>query len=86
MADLVRGVAVEVVGEDNLVEAEPKMGAEDFSYFLLERPGTFYFVGSNNEERGLIWGHHHPRFDIDEAVLGVGVESLAKVALRYLES
>lgn len=86
MADLVREVAADVVGKDNVIAAQPKMGAEDFSYFLLERPGAFYFVGSNNEERGLIWGHHHPRFDIDEAVLGVGVESLAKVALRYLES
>ena len=28
------------------------MGAEDFSYFLLERPGCFFNVGSRNEERG----------------------------------
>ncbi len=86
MADLVREVAAEVVGAVNVVVATPKLGAEDFSYFLIERPGAFYFVGSNNEERGLIWGHHHPRFDIDEAVLGVGVETMTKVALAYLES
>ena len=86
MTELVREVVTEVVGAENVIEAEPQMGAEDFSYFLRERPGSFFFIGSKNEERGLTWGHHHPRFDIDEAVLGVGVESLARTALRYLQS
>ena len=85
MIELVREVAGDVVGAENVVNAEPRMGAEDFSYFLQERPGAFFFVGSNNEARGLTWGHHHPRFDIDEAVLGVGVETLAQTALRYLD-
>jgi amidohydrolase len=84
MIELVREVVTDVVGAENVVDAEPRMGAEDFSYFLLERPGAFYFVGSANDERGLTWGHHHPRFDIDEAVLGIGVETLAQTALRYL--
>jgi amidohydrolase len=86
MTELVREVVTEVVGAENVIDAEPQMGAEDFSYFLRERPGSFFFIGSKNEERGLTWGHHHPRFDIDEAVLGVGVESLARTALRYLQS
>ena len=86
MTELVREVITEVVGAENVIDAEPQMGAEDFSYFLRERPGSFFFIGSKNEERGLTWGHHHPRFDIDEAVLGVGVESLARTALRYLQS
>lgn len=85
MTELVREAVGEIVGAENVITAAPRMGAEDFSYFLQERPGAFYFVGSNNEERGLTWGHHHPRFDIDEAVLGVGVETLAQTALRYLE-
>lgn len=84
MADLVRDAAIEVVGEERALMGAPKMGAEDFSYFLEERPGAFFNVGSKNEERGLIWGHHHPRFDIDEESLGTGLETMATTVLKYL--
>ncbi|MDQ3693003.1 MAG: amidohydrolase [Chloroflexota bacterium] len=86
MTDLVREVVTEVVGAENVIAAEPQMGAEDFSYFLERRPGSFFFIGSNNAERDLTWSHHHPRFDIDEAALAIGIESVAKTALRYLET
>jgi amidohydrolase len=84
MTALVREEAAKVVGEENVKDAPLLMGAEDFSYFLEAVPGAFWFVGSNNPERGLVWGHHHPRFDIDEAVLPIGMESMVNVALRYL--
>ena len=79
-------VAAEVVGAENVIEAPPMMGAEDFSYFLEQKPGCFYFVGSANEERGLNWGHHHPRFDIDEESMANGMEVMVRTVLRYLES
>lgn len=84
MAELVREVATEVVAPEQVVRPDPTMGGEDFAYFLRERPGCFWFVGTRNEERGLTYGHHHPRFDIDEAALPIAIESLAAVTLRYL--
>lgn len=84
MTELVREVLAEIVGPDNVINPPLQMGAEDFSYFLERVPGAFWFVGSQNVERGLTWGHHHPRFDIDEDVMMYGIESLVKVALRYL--
>lgn len=86
MANLVREVARDVVGEPRLIDRGPSMGGEDMAYFLQEVPGCFFRIGSNNPERGLIYGHHHPRFDIDEAALPVGVAMLASVALRYLST
>ena len=64
----------------------PTMGAEDFSYFLQERPGCFFFVGTQNDDKGLVWGHHHPRFDIDEEGLANGIEVMVRVVERYLNS
>ena len=84
MAELVREEAARIVGEGGVRQAPLMMGAEDFSYFLEEVPGAFWFVGSQNPERGLVWGHHHPRFDLDEAALAIGIESMTNVALRYL--
>lgn len=86
MTDFVMSVATEVLGADKVSVAAPKMGAEDFSYFLEERPGCFFFVGTRNEERGLVWGHHHPRFDIDEEGLVAGIETMTTVVTRYLNS
>jgi amidohydrolase len=45
------------------------MGSEDFSFVLDKVPGCFFFIGSANQEKGLIAGHHHPKFDFDETVL-----------------
>ena len=84
MAELVRQEAEKVVGEEGVHEAPLMMGAEDFSYFLEQVPGAFWFVGSQNPERGLVWGHHHPRFDLDEAAMAIGMETMVNVALRYL--
>ena len=38
-----------------------------------------------NEEKGFVWGHHHPRFDIDEASMTTGVEVMTSVVLNYFE-
>lgn len=84
MADLVREAAREVMGEENVLDRPPAMGAEDFSYFLLEKPGCFFNVGCRNEERGIVWGHHHPRFDVDEESLGYGVATMVNTVLKYL--
>lgn len=83
-AKLIRGVAGTIVGEDKVVSPPPSMGGEDFSYFLMERPGAMFMVGSKNPERGLIWGHHHPKFDIDEDSLAVGLEVMAATVETYL--
>ncbi|HLU35726.1 MAG TPA: M20/M25/M40 family metallo-hydrolase, partial [Thermomicrobiales bacterium] len=73
-----------VVGPENVIEGTPRMGAEDFSYFLEQKPGSYFFVGHRNEERGITWGHHHPRFDVDEESLGVGLATMAESVLTYL--
>jgi amidohydrolase len=83
-AKLIRDVASGIVGADHVVSPPPSMGGEDFSYFLMERPGAMFMVGSNNPERGLIWGHHHPKFDIDEDSLAVGLEVMAVTVETYL--
>jgi amidohydrolase len=86
MAALARAAAVEVVGEDHIVDGIRTMGGEDFSAFLKRVPGCFIAVGSRNRERGLVWDHHHPRFDVDEASLEIGAEVLLRAARRFLES
>lgn len=84
MAALVREVATEIVGAENIVD-EQTMGGEDFSEVLERVPGCYFFVGSRNEEEGKVHPHHSPYFDIDERALPIGTRILTGVALRYLE-
>jgi amidohydrolase len=86
MNEIVRAAAREVVGPEMVVEEDLHMGAEDMSYFLEAVPGSFFYVGSKNPDKGLVWGHHHPRFDIDEESLGNGIQTMAGAAIGYLNS
>jgi amidohydrolase len=84
MAKVAHEVAAEVVGAANVLTDVRTMGGEDFSAFLARVPGCFIAVGSRNEARGLVHDHHHPRFDVDEACLGIGGEILLRLARRFV--
>ena len=76
-----RLAANQVFGEGQVHEPAPLAAAEDFAYFLERLPGAFILVGAGNAERGITAPHHSPRFDIDESVLPLGAELLARLAL-----
>ena len=85
MARLVADVAHQVVETPLGVVPECQtMGGEDMSFFLQEVPGCYFFVGSANSDRGLAYPHHHPRFDFDEAALGMGVEIFVRCVEKFL--
>jgi amidohydrolase len=75
----------DVFGEDTLEIMPPNMGGEDFSAYQQRAPGTFFFVGAGNEEKGIVHPHHHPRFTIDEDALGYGVKMFVNATFRLLD-
>ncbi len=79
-----RAVFQAVAPDIQLIRNFQTMAAEDMSYFLEAVPGTFFFVGSANPERGLDYPHHHPRFDFDEAAIPLAVELLAAAVAAYV--
>jgi len=81
MANFVLDVAKQTLGKDKVVDIDPVMGGEDFSYFLEKVPGAFLFLGAGD---GLDLPHHHPGFDIDEKVLPLGALLMTSLALEYL--
>ena len=59
------------------------MGGEDFSYYLQNKPGCFFFVGSApNENEILSTPHHCSHFNIDERALLIG----ASVYVNLIEN
>jgi carboxypeptidase Ss1 len=65
---------------------KPLLGGEDFSRFLLEAPGTFYFLGTINPAKGCVYPNHSSKFKVDEDVLKYGAASLAMLALEFTKS
>lgn len=82
--ELVRNVLSQPFKEENIVEFQPTMGAEDFSYFLNEKPGTYFRVGSQNEDEATHFPHHHPKFDFDERALMNISKSFVTIVSHYL--
>ncbi|MBI1764627.1 MAG: amidohydrolase [Acidobacteria bacterium] len=74
-----------VLGEANLSEPKPQMGAEDFSMYQKVIPGFFYFLGVGNKAKGITGMIHTPEFDADEESLVIGVRAMANVLLDYLD-
>lgn len=61
------------------------MGAEDMAYMLEKVPGCFFFVGSANDDKNLNYGHHHPKFDFDEAALPRAAALMAGAVADFLK-
>ena len=65
-------------------EAPMSMGAEDFSYYLEKVPGVFIILGIRTEGKGIIYPHHHPKFNVDEDILWKGTALHTLLAYNYL--
>jgi amidohydrolase len=62
------------------------LAGEDFSEFADRAPSAFCFVGAGHPGKEVVYPHHHPRFDIDENALRIGVELIVKSALYFFEN
>ena len=83
-AELVRETAAEALGEESVPEVEPSMAGEDFSRFLKEIPGAFYWLGCAKEGVATPKPLHDPEFYFNEDAIEVGVETMTKVTVNAL--
>ena len=75
-----------IYGPENLAIANRITGAEDFSFYVQEVPGFFFFIGGRPEdipEQEAI-PNHSPFFYVDEAALLPAVRAMSRLALDYL--
>lgn len=80
---LVEEAGLEAWGQDRvLILSEPSMGAEDFSLYLQQAPGTMFRLGVGSPNL-LNPPLHHPEFLVDESAILTGVITLAYAAYKY---
>jgi amidohydrolase len=87
VTEVVYQAATASVGNDKVDTGQEVMttASDDMAYFLDTVPGCYFIVGAHNEAKGADFPHHHPRFNVDEEALPVGVEVLARAAMEYLK-
>lgn len=76
-----RDIAQSLWGKEYLIEEDPQMGSEDFSYYIQKVPGTYCFLGCGGEREPSPYAHHSPKFRIDEDVLWKGAAQHAAMVL-----
>ena len=81
--EFARQVALDLVGEDNVVwNLDPSMGAEDFSFMLQQKPGAYLRLGQGGAESGCFL--HNTRYDFNDEVIPLGAGLLAALAERAM--
>ncbi len=79
-----RGFAVEYLGEENVLDLDIWMAAEDFAYYSQVADSCFYRLGTRNESRGITSSVHTPTFDVEESALQLSTGLMAYLAIKQL--
>ena len=90
-ADFARGVMAGLVGAERVIAQEPTMGAEDFSYMLMAKPGCYVFLG-NGDGTHRDMGHgggpcmlHNPSYDFNDALIPLGASYWVRLTEAWLK-
>lgn len=89
--DFAVSVITDLVGAGHVdTQIDPTMGAEDFAFMVLEKPGCYVFLGNGDGDHRAV-GHgmgpcqlHNPSYDFNDALIPVGVSYWVKLAQRFL--
>jgi hippurate hydrolase len=89
-AEFARKVMACIVGEAHVQAQEPTMGAEDFAYMLMAKPGCYVFI-ANGDGAHREMGHgggpcmlHNPSYDFNDALIPLGATYWVRLAEAWL--
>jgi len=82
-ADFARAIAEEVAGRESVrTDLAPSMGAEDFGFMLMDKPGAYLWIGNGPGSGGCML--HNPHYDFNDAILPLGVRFWRALVQRRL--
>ncbi|HJU17859.1 MAG TPA: M20 aminoacylase family protein [Stellaceae bacterium] len=81
--EIAAAAAASLVGDGNVQrDLLPSMGAEDFAWFLQNRPGAYIWIGNGAAEGGAML--HNPHYDFNDAILPLGASYWVRLAETVL--
>ena len=91
-ANFAAKVMGDIVGSANVQPQEPTMGAEDFSYMLLAKPGAYCFIANGEGDHRAI-GHgggpcmlHNPSYDFNDDLIPLGATFWVRLVEESLKA
>ncbi len=85
LTEKIKQLGIEFLGEENVIDLDLRMTAEDFAYFSHLKPSCFYRLGIRNESKGVISNLHTSTFNIDEDSIEIGMGLMAWIAFNQLK-
>ncbi|MCL3778797.1 amidohydrolase [Prolixibacteraceae bacterium JC049] len=82
---IAKSAAEEILGADKVVDMGLRMTCEDFAYYSLDYPVTFYRIGVKDPSANETSALHTSTFDIDETALKAGMKSMTAIAINLLK-
>ena len=86
LTEKTRNLAIEYLGQENVVDLDIWMAAEDFAYYTQHIDACFYRLGVANESKNITSSVHTPTFNIDENALELGPGLMAWLAINHLNT
>lgn len=85
LTEKVKNYAVEYLGEENVLDLDIWMAAEDFAYYSQVTDSCFYRLGTSNESKKVgMSSVHTPTFDVDENALNTSTGLMAYLTVKEL--
>ncbi|KAG9408928.1 hypothetical protein AC1031_020834 [Aphanomyces cochlioides] len=79
-------IAASVVGADRVSdEGLPAMAGEDFTYFLQQRPGCFFTIGTREANETQMRHPHSDTFDFNDRILPLSARMYLEIAHQRLQ-
>ncbi len=91
-AEFARAVMASIVGSDNVLQQEPTMGAEDFSFMLQVKPGCYNFIANGDgSHRDMDHGGgpcmlHNPSYDFNDDLIPLGATYWVRLAEAWFKA
>lgn len=73
--------AIDLLGEDKVVNMDIRMTTEDFGFYSQKYPATFYRFGVKSDKNGAL---HTSNFEANENALETSMRTMAWLAISYL--
>jgi amidohydrolase len=82
-AEIAAAAAASLVGADNVRrDLLPSMGAEDFAWFLEQKPGAYIWIGNGaGADQAML---HNPHYDFNDEILALGASYWARLVETVL--
>lgn len=74
---------VQKEGFELQVMDKPVMIGEDFAYYGMQIPASYFFLGCGSENKK--YSLHHKSFDIEETCLPIGVKMMTRTVWRFFK-